>query len=113
MSGPWLAATDVNVFTPLRNGKPAKYTYLETRFTLPKSWPAKRVFLDSPKPLGWLILNDHVIQTADWMKSLDISGLVLKNGENVLRWAPSDLGFKREYTQPAPELQLSWMELSS
>jgi hypothetical protein len=65
--------------------------------------------LESPTPLGTIILNGNVVQTPGWMKSLDISGLVRADGENVLRWAPDLPDFKREYTKPVPALQLTWL----
>ncbi|HEY3397637.1 MAG TPA: hypothetical protein VGM19_08265 [Armatimonadota bacterium] len=112
LAGPWFAATDVNVLTPVEVGQPATFTYLETRFTLPKPWPAPRVFVETPGPLGWIILNDHVVQAPDWMKTLDVSGLVRPDGENVLRWVPAPNqtpDFQRPLTQPVPEMHLNWL----
>lgn len=110
LSGPWLAASDVNVFASTEAGKPAKFTYLETRFTLPAKWPGQRLFLESPGPLGWVILNNHVVQTPTWMRSLDISGMVRREGENVLRWVPNSGApdLSRVYTQVVPEASLVW-----
>ncbi|HEY3416688.1 MAG TPA: hypothetical protein VGM23_07370, partial [Armatimonadota bacterium] len=66
LSGPWFAAKDVNVFTPAEVGKQATYVYLETKFTLPAQWPGKRVMLESPGHLGWIVLNGTVIETPGW-----------------------------------------------
>ncbi|XHR30963.1 MAG: hypothetical protein ACFUZC_10430 [Chthoniobacteraceae bacterium] len=69
--------------------KPA-CSYLETRFTMPASWPAHRLHLEtSNRQLSWLMLNDQVVQSPGWMQSIDISRLVRRNGENVLRWIPN------------------------
>ncbi|MFA6292259.1 MAG: hypothetical protein WC637_10780 [Victivallales bacterium] len=109
LAGPWFAARDVGVLTPVKAGEKATYTYLETKFTLPKEWPARRVFLGSPVKLQWIILNNQVIQAS--MKSLDISGLLRRDGENVLRWIPDypnvpDIAAVQNRT--VPELNLIW-----
>jgi len=111
ISGPWLAAKDVGVFhAQVKPGETAEYAYLETKFTLPKNWPAKRVFLESPSHLGWIILNNNVIQTPDDMRSLDVSGLVVREGENVLRWIPATPHFDRVFKQTVQDLNLVWTE---
>ena len=46
LDGPWFGAKDVGVLTPVKKGEKVTFTYLETRFTLPKDWPGKRVFLE-------------------------------------------------------------------
>jgi hypothetical protein len=110
LSGPWFAAKDVNVLTPVEAGKPASFTYLETHFTLPAEWPAKRVFLETPQALGWLVLNNQVLEVPASMKSLDISGLVRKKSENILRWVPAGRipVYTDNYVLPAPDLFLAW-----
>ncbi|MFZ2654708.1 MAG: hypothetical protein WAX69_07295 [Victivallales bacterium] len=110
LSEPWFSAGDVNVLTEVKVGKPARFTYLETHFTLPKDWPGKRVFLESPAAsLGWFILNNQVVSTPPHMRSLDISGLIRKNGENILRWAPNEPNYSSKFNQSVPELRLSWL----
>jgi len=108
--GPWYAATDVNNLKPVEVGKSAKFVYLETTFKMPDQWLGKRVFLESPSPLGRLILNNKVIASPNWMRRLDVSKLVRKDGDNVLRWAPG--GTPMDISQPAtmivPELSLVW-----
>ena len=113
LSGPWFAADEDKFLTPVQPSKPGKYTYLETRFTLPKNWPTKRLYLQSPDAhLGWIVLNDQVLGTPAFMRELDISGLVRKDGENILRWLPNSLrppGHTQTSDKPIPELQLTWL----
>jgi hypothetical protein len=112
LAGPWQAMTGVNIGQPAQVGQEAKYVYLETRFDLPERWPAQRLFLESPEHLGWIILNNKVIQTPGWMRSLDITGLVRRDGANVLRWVPSPQGRYPNHTEPAtrtvPPLSIAW-----
>jgi len=112
LDGPWFAAKDVNVLTPVKKGEKVTYTYLETRFTLPKDWPGKRVFLECPgQVIQHIVLNDQAITVP--MNSLDISGLVRRDGENVLRWVPGTYRFPeitREQTVVIPDLNLVWVE---
>ena len=109
LAGPWFAARDVGALTPAKAGEKATYTYLETKFTLPREWPTKRVFLETPGLLNWVILNNQVINAS--MHSLDVSGLVRKDGENVLRWVPDFPGIPdvtTEQNKVIPELKLTW-----
>jgi hypothetical protein len=111
LDGPWFAAEDVAVLTPVNKGEKVTYTYLETRFTLPKQWPGKRVFLARPDgdAIQHIVLNDKAITVP--MPMIDISGLVDKNGENVLRWVPGDYRFPeitRKQTMVIPDLNLVW-----
>ncbi len=111
LDGPWFAAGDVGVLAPVKKGEKVKYTYLETKFTLPKEWPAKRVFLESPVKLQWLVINGQVIQAP--IHSLDVSGLVNKEGENILRWIPDFPGVPDMNTfqdRAVPDLKLAWKE---
>ena len=84
--GNWLAAADLNVLAPVADGKtPEKALYFETRFTLPAEWPAERLWLASPGiGLGKLYINNYPVEAAG-LTELDISGLVKRDGENVLR----------------------------
>ena len=113
LTGPWFAADENNVLAPVQPAKPGKYTYLETRFTLPKAWPARRLYLESPGAhLGWIILNDQVLETPRFMRVLDVSGLVNKAGENVLRWLPatsSAPNYQHTENKPIPALELTWL----
>ena len=53
------------------------------------SGPSRRIFLEAPGHLGWLMLNGHVISTPGWMRRLDVSNLLRRDGgENRLRWWP-------------------------
>jgi hypothetical protein len=110
LAGPWFAARDVNVLTPATVGQKATFVYLETKFTLPASWPSKKVYLESPDKLGWIILNNQIIN-AD-QKTLDVTGLVTRTGENRLRRVPNlnggTLEMTREQTNVVPELSLVW-----
>jgi hypothetical protein len=109
LDGPWGAASEINIFTPAEPGKQAKFLYAETSFTLPGTWPGKRVFLESPGPLGWLILNGTVISTPQYMRRLDISGLVHRDGTtNVLRWCPAQPSCERVFTEEIPRMSLAW-----
>ncbi|HEY3329212.1 MAG TPA: hypothetical protein VGK19_04255 [Capsulimonadaceae bacterium] len=108
----WQSASDANDLTPAVKGKAVKAVYMETRFTLPKTWPSKRVFLASPNTLGGLIVNDQIVDTPGWMTKLDISGLVKPTGENIIRWVPKDataLDFKRASLMSPPDMRLDWM----
>jgi hypothetical protein len=114
LAGPWQAATAFNRLQPVKVGDKTKCLYLETRFVLPQARPAKRVFLASPEPLGFLMLNGQALQVPTSMQRLDISGLVKPaDGENVLRWVPASRGvaaWNRQYQGTVPELNLLWIE---
>jgi hypothetical protein len=98
----WSAAADLNVLVPAQDAKaPEKPLYFETRFTLPAAWPAKRLWLGSSDiGLGKIFINNYPVDAVG-MTELDISGLVKKDGENVLRRVP---------TGSVPELNLVWAE---
>jgi hypothetical protein len=111
LDGPWFAATDVGNLIPAAKGEKVTYTYLETRFTLPADWPGERLFLERPDGefLQHLSLNNQFITVP--MPMLDISKLVEKNGENVLRWVPGTRAYPeiiRQQTLPIPDLNLVW-----
>ena len=113
LDGPWFAAGDVGVLTPVKKGEKATYTYLETKFMLPKDRPGKRVFLERPDraPIRNIVLNGQVISVP--LHRLDISGLVNWDGENVLRWVPGTSHppeVTRTQTMVIPELNLVWTE---
>jgi hypothetical protein len=112
LAGPWFLASAFNRLQPVKPGETVKGLYLETRFALPEEWPAKRVFLESPLHLGFLTLNGQVLRTPPWMKRLDVSGLVQRDGrENVLRWIPAArwvAAWNRIYEGTVPELSLAW-----
>lgn len=78
----------------VRAGQPATCAYLETRFRLPDGWQTGRIYLTTPATLGFLVLNDREVLVPDWMAGLDISGLLDRTGDNVLRWLPAG-GFPR------------------
>jgi hypothetical protein len=95
----------------VKKGEKATYTYLETKFTLPKTWPGKRVFLERAdrEPIRHIVLNDQVISVP--LHRLDISGLVKRDGENVLRWVPGthlSPEITRKQTRTIPDLNLAW-----
>ncbi|MEI8245420.1 MAG: hypothetical protein WCI51_06285 [Lentisphaerota bacterium] len=99
----WSAASDLNVLTPVTPGQTVDCLYLETKITLPEKWPAKRLFLQSPVVLGRLIINNHDISPP--MRELDVSGMVKRKGENVVRWVP---GSNSHYKGKVPALNLLW-----
>lgn len=111
LNGPWLAAGDVGNLAPVEKGAKATYSYLETKFTLPKKWPGERLFLERPDGefLQHVFLNNRFITVP--MPSLDISKLVKKEGENVLRWVPGTKSYPditRKQTMKIPDLNLVW-----
>ncbi len=111
LPGDWNAAVAFNRLKPVQVGEKVECLYLEKRFNLPKDWPAKRVFLESPK-LGFLMLNGHALEVPAMMSRLDISGLVRKDGgENVLRWVPGArdvAAWYAPYKGTVPEMRLLW-----
>ena len=114
LAGPWYAASAFNRFQEVKSGDKVKCIYLETRFTLPKTWPSKRLFLETSQSLGFLTINNQVLLAPAWMKRLDISGLVRKDGvDNIVRWVPaarSVAGWNRNYDGKVPEMNLVWTE---
>ena len=85
----WSAATDVNVLTPAPVGQRARFAYLETRFTLPAAWPGKQVFLMAPcEQLHQLVINNVVVMVPPSAWRLDVTRLLRRDGENVVRWLP-------------------------
>ncbi|HEY3331049.1 MAG TPA: hypothetical protein VGK19_13560 [Capsulimonadaceae bacterium] len=109
----WKVATDIGVFTDIVPGKTVTGKYLETTFTLPTSWPAQRLFLESPAPLRWLVLNDQIVACPDILHTLDVTGLVHRNGPNVLRWIQETNSVENpagdhKFVGPPPPLSLSW-----
>ncbi len=84
----WQIATDVNVLSPITPGVKQSYRYLQATFAVPANQPAQRLFLESPQPLRWLVINQHVVACPDPMNALDISHMVNIGGENVIRWMP-------------------------
>ncbi|MFA6293744.1 MAG: hypothetical protein WC637_18295, partial [Victivallales bacterium] len=114
LAGPWFAASAFNRMQPVKPGAKVKCVYLETRFTLPKDWPAKRLFLESSQHLGLLTVNGKILLTPSWMNRLDVSGLVLKDGaENIVRWVPGSrdvVSWNRNYDGVVPVLNLQWTE---
>ncbi len=113
VAGPWFAASAFNRLQSVKPGEKVKCVYLETRFALPKSWPAKRVFLESSQHLGFLSVNGKILMAPAWMNRLDVSGLVKKDGaENIVRWVPGvrDAAvWNRNYQGTVPELNLVWL----
>jgi len=111
LNGPWFAAGDVGVLTTVKKGEKVTYTYLETKFKLPKKWPGKRLFLERPDRdvIQHIILNNKAVTVP--MPRIDISKLVKKNGENVLRWVPGHYRvpeITRKQTMVIPDLNLVW-----
>jgi hypothetical protein len=112
LSGPWFAASAFNDLKPVNSGEKLKCLYVETRFKLPGEWPGQRLFLSSPSPLGFLVLNGCVLRTPMWMNELDISNLAYRDGrENVLRWIPAArevANWNVYYTGGIPDARLVW-----
>lgn len=115
--GNWKAGTGAHA--TLESNTPGA-AYLETRFTLPSQWPAPRLFVEvdpSVRQMGWLMINDQPLEIPTWMKSLDISGLVHRNGENILRWVPRTTATEVKWVSlnrpfdasKIPEMKLNWL----
>ncbi|MCK6490206.1 MAG: hypothetical protein L6R48_18120 [Planctomycetes bacterium] len=86
----WRAGSEATRLVPAPSGSQASYAYLETRFTLPARWPAPRLHLRAPGPgLNVLILNNRPLVVTGESDRLEITGLVRREGENVLRWVPA------------------------
>lgn len=107
----WTSASELNVLTPVLPGSEVRCLYLETRLSIPATWPGKRLFLHSSEPLGSLFINNRFIKTPPMMKDLDISGFIMQGQENVLRWVPSANGLNRNrpFKGRIPPLELMWM----
>ncbi len=110
LPGPWQAARSFNALAPLATGAEADYVYLQTAFTLPALWPAPRLFLEADGPLGCLVLNGRLVDAPRWMRHLDISGLVRRDGgANSLRWLPALPEERLDvHHGAAPVLRLAW-----
>ncbi|MFA6293592.1 MAG: hypothetical protein WC637_17530 [Victivallales bacterium] len=112
--GPWYAATAFNRLQAVKPGDKVKCTYLETRFKLPGEKPAKRLFLETSAPMGFLMLNGDARLIPPGMQKLDISGLLRRDGgENVLRWTPDtsyEAAYDKSYTGIVPEMNLIWTD---
>ena len=111
LTGPWFSAMAFQDLKPAKVGEKTRYVYLETKFELPETWPGKRLFLRSPVHLGWLVLNGQVISTPGWMRELEVTNLVRRDGVNVLRWTPASAGepfHTRIHQQAIPALELCW-----
>jgi hypothetical protein len=114
----WGVAETFGRLRPVETGERVKGLYLETRFTLPSTWPAERLFLESQDHIGFLVLNNHLIGTPSWMTRLDVSGMVYRDGrENVLRWVPGvphhlvpHAYWRQPYDGIVPELNLVWIK---
>lgn len=107
----WFSASDLNVLTPTEVGKSVECMYLETKFTLPANWPSKRLYLKSSVSLGALFINNQYVAAPKLMQELDISGLVKREGENILRWVPGlpRPEWQKPYKGKVPELNLMWL----
>jgi hypothetical protein len=114
LAGPWYAATAFNRLKEVKPGDKVKCLYLETRFKLPEQKPAKRLFLETSAPMGFLMLNGDARLIPSGMQRLDITGLVRQDGgENVLRWTPDttyEADYEKNYSGIVPEMKLSWSE---
>ena len=112
LPGPWYVAKEFNRLQPVKPGDKADGLYLETRFVLSDKSPGQRLFLTSPDPLGFVMLNGCPLLAPSSMKELDISGLAYRDGrENVLRSVPAAREPPRwnlRYTGAVPQLNLEW-----
>ena len=110
LNGPWFAAGDVGNLTPVKKGKKVSFSYLETKFKLPKKWPGKRLFLERPdgKFIYQIFINNRMISVP--MSKIDITGLVKRDGENTLRWIPTKkyLDIVNKNKMAIPDLNLVW-----
>lgn len=107
----WQRATDLAMMTPTVVGQPVECMYLETTFTLPAPWPGKHLHLESAGSLGSLFINNRFVSAPNWMDELDVSGLVEKDGANVLRWVPAKSSpvWSEPYKGMVPALNLMWL----
>ena len=108
----WALAKELNELSPTAVGQNVEGMYLETKFSLPAKWAAKRLYVKSPVGLGNLFINNQYVEAPEWMKELDVSGLVRRTGENTLRWVPGNTlpSWKTPYKGIVPELKLSWVD---
>jgi hypothetical protein len=110
--GKWWAASAYNRLREVEPGQKVKCTYLETRFALPRTWPTRRLFIESSVPLGFLCINGEVLIAPGWMRRLDVSGLVRSDGgENVIRWVPASrhvASWQGTWRGRVPPLELVW-----
>ena len=106
----WAVASDLNKLTPAAVGQTVEGMYLETKFTLPDKWPGKKLSVQSQESLGSLFINNQYISAPKWMCELDVSGLVKREGENVLRWVPakSSPSYSTPYKGKVPQMNLLW-----
>ncbi|MDR3708150.1 MAG: hypothetical protein P4L33_07600 [Capsulimonadaceae bacterium] len=111
----WKGATDINTFSPVPPTTMNGFKYLETHFTLPETWPGKRLFIESDGPIRWIAVNGRSLTIPGSMNALDISGLVNRNGDNVIRWVPDVYGSPAMTTSQRfpltalPALSLTWL----
>ncbi|GEM_PF-1539054 len=107
----WTQASDLNVLTPANIGQKVDCMYLETSFVLPAQWPGRKLYLKSPVLLGSLFINNHYVAAPKWMHEIDISHLVHREGNNVLRWVPekSEPKWNVPYQGTVPQMSLVWL----
>jgi hypothetical protein len=105
----WQTVTTLGQPTkPIALDERGEFLMLESRFTLPNDWPEDKVFLEASGSLGWLLINNQVIQAPSQMRALDVSGLLRKDGgENRINWAPSTPpSYKKLFNEKPPVIQL-------
>lgn len=92
------ACTDYGVRRRVKPGEKVPHRFFELRFPTPQE--SGRLWLKTRKPIQGIFLNGRAVETRNaWMKCLDISRLVRRDGEeNVLYWAP-ELGINHGVPQ--------------
>jgi hypothetical protein len=105
----WKKVTELGLPTkPATLDEHAEFLMLESRFTLPNDWPQDKLFIETSESLGWLLINNQVVQAPSHMRALDVSGLLRKDGgENLINWAPSTPpSYKKRFNATPPKMQL-------
>jgi len=82
------ACTDYGVRQPVKVGEKKFHRFFELRFPTPEK--GDRFYLKSASRLGGFFLNGRAVETRNgWMKVLDVTNLLRRDGQkNVLYWLP-------------------------
>ncbi len=82
------ACTDYGVRRGVKPGEKVPHRFFELRFPTPCR--DGRLWLKTGRPIQGIFLNGRAVETRNaWMKCLDITNLVRRDGEtNVLYWSP-------------------------
>ena len=89
--GNWLACMGYAEKKPVSVGERVLHRYFETEFAVPPEACGRRVFLATESPIRGIMLNGRVVNVPDLLREIDITGLLNKNGRNLLRWVDGTL----------------------